>query len=176
MKSINFANASALIVVAGLVAALISNQEKETQQETPAKTVTEKTTAAEEAKPETEAPSFESIDNMHHFMEYICEPSYKSLKEIMVKEPENRKQWKAFKNHSLVLAETTALLAQRCPKEDEESSAQWNQLSFSVYNSGKQLYKSAGKFDDAKLHYSAMIDNCNKCHTAFADGKYQLEK
>ena len=173
MKSINFANASALIVAAGLVVALISNQEKKTQQETPAKTVTEQT-PAEEA--EADATSFDPVDNMHHFMEYICEPSYKSLRQIMVKEPENRKQWKAFKNHSLVLAETTALVAQRGPKDDEAKNAQWNQLSLDVYNSGKKLYKSAGKFDEAKQHYSVMIDNCNKCHTEFADGKYQLEK
>lgn len=118
---------------------------------------------------------FAPVDNMHHFMEYVCEPSYKGLKQIMENEPKDRQAWKAFKNHSLVLAETSALVAARGP-EDPEKSKKWKQIALDVYTNGAALYKSAGKFEEAKKHYSAMIDNCNKCHTEFADGKHQLKK
>lgn len=118
---------------------------------------------------------FAPVDNMHHFMEYVCEPSYKGLKQIMENEPKDRQAWKAFKNHALVLAETSALVAARGP-EDPEKSKKWKQIALDVYTNGAALYKSAGKFEEAKKHYSAMIDNCNKCHTEFAEGKHQLNK
>ncbi len=118
---------------------------------------------------------FEPVDDMHHFMEYVCEPSYKGLKQILASEPDNRQLWKAFKNHALVLAETSALVAERGPKE-EDKSKQWREISLAVYQNGKSLYKSAGKYDEAKKHYGLMIDQCNKCHTVFAKGKHQLEK
>ena len=119
---------------------------------------------------------FVAVDNMHHFMEYICEPSYKGLKAILATEPANRKEWKPFKNHSLVLAETIALVAQRGPK-DSEKSKQWKQISLDVHKHATSLYKSSGKYDQAKQHYGSMIDSCNKCHAVFTEGyKYQLEK
>lgn len=118
---------------------------------------------------------FEPIDNMHHFMEYICEPSYKGLKPLMATEPADRKAWKVFKNHALVLAETSALVANRGPK-DEVKNQQWKAISAEVYRSGKSLYKSSGNYVEAKKHYSTMLDSCNRCHTVFAKGKYQLSK
>lgn len=169
MKSLNITNVSAFLVSVTLLFALIPVQEKQKQE-----SATDQTSEVQAA--DSEQVDFAPVDNMHHFMEYICEPSYKGLKKIMAKEPENRKQWKAFKNHSLVLAETSALVATRGPKDDEEKSAHWKQLSLDVYHSGKLLYKSAGKFEEAQKHYSTLIDNCNKCHTSFAGGKYQLKK
>lgn len=118
---------------------------------------------------------FEPIDNMHHFMEYICEPSYKGLKQVLATEPADRKAWKAFKNHALVLAESSALVAARGP-EDEAKNKQWKAISLEVYQSGKSLYKSVGNYAEAKKHYGTMLDSCNRCHTVFAKGKYQLSK
>jgi len=118
---------------------------------------------------------FVAVDNMHHFMEYICEPSYKGLKATLATEPANRKAWKPFKNHSLVLAESISLVALRGPKE-EEKSKQWKQVSLDVHKHATALYKSSGDYEQAKQHYGAMIESCNKCHTVFAGGKYQLEK
>ena len=124
---------------------------------------------------DSNASDFEPVDDMHHFMEYVCEPSYKGLKQVLATEPANRQDWKSFKNHALVLAETSALVANRGP-EDDAQSKQWKEICLAVYDSGKSLYKSAGKYDEAKKHYGLMIDQCNKCHTVFADGKHQLKK
>lgn len=123
----------------------------------------------------SEDDQFAPIEDMHHFMEYVCEPSYKGLKQVLATEPANRKAWKAFKNHALVLAETSALVAARGPDEPAKAK-QWKEISREVYNSGSALYKSAGKYEDAKKHYGLMIDQCNKCHTVFAEGKHQLTK
>ncbi len=118
---------------------------------------------------------FAPVEDMHHFMEYVCEPGYKGLKQILSTEPENRNTWKAFKSHALVLAETSALVAARAP-DDEAKAKQWRQISLKVYQSAASLYKSAGNYDDAKKHYGLMVDQCNQCHTVFADGKHQLAK
>ena len=125
----------------------------------------------EAKKPEL---AFEPVDNMHHFMEYVCEPSYKSLKKWFAEEGEkDRAAWKVFKNHALVLAESSALVAQRAP---EKNSEEWKQIAHDVYTSGSAMYKSKGDFAKAKKHYGTVIENCNQCHKKFADGKYQLKK
>ena len=128
-----------------------------------------------DSKVDAEEEAFAPVDNMHHFMEYICEPSYKGLKQVLATEPADRKAWKVFKNHALVLAETSALVADRGPEEGDKAK-QWDAIALAVYKHGKDLYKSSGKYEDAKKHYGLMIDNCNKCHTVFAKGKYQLAK
>ena len=135
----------------------------------------ESNTKSSNSKEAADEEAFAPIDNMHHFMEYICEPSYKGLKQVLATEPADRKAWKVFKNHALVLAETSALVAERGPEKEAEAK-QWNTIALAVYKHGKDLYKSSGKYDDAKKHYGLMIDNCNKCHTVFAKGKYQLAK
>lgn len=119
---------------------------------------------------------FEPVDNMHHFMEYICEPSYKGLKKMMQEEQLDRAGWKAFKNHALVLAETSALVAQRGPNKDEAKNKKWKEICLEVYRSGKDLYQAKGNLESAKKHYATMVDNCNQCHKVFANGKYQLSK
>ena len=151
-----------------------SDKQKTQESETP------KSESAE-AKSDTDAAAedaFEPIDNMHHFMEYISLPSYRALKKSFAGEaPENRKGWKPIKSHALILAETSALVAARPPKgATEEQATQWRQISREVYQSGKELYKSAGDFEAAKKHYGVMIESCNKCHTVFDNGKHQLKK
>ena len=115
---------------------------------------------------------------MHHFMEYVSQPSYKALKTAFAgAPPENRRAWSGIKSHSLILAETSALVAQRAPQDATEAQVkEWQEISHAVYESGKTLYKSAGDFELAKKNYGLMIDNCNKCHDMFENGKHQLEK
>jgi hypothetical protein len=124
------------------------------------------------------ANSFEPIDNMHHFMEYISQPSYKALKAAFAGDPpEGRRAWKGIKSHALILAETTAIVAKRTPKDaTDEQKSEWKEISVEVYAAGKALYKSAGDFELAKKNYGVMIESCNKCHQVFDHGKHQLEK
>ncbi|MDG1807543.1 MAG: hypothetical protein P8J91_18900 [Pirellulaceae bacterium] len=123
------------------------------------------------------ADLFQPVDNMHHFMEYISEPSYKGLKAALATQPKGRKGWSPVKSDALILAETSALVAERVPEgADAEKATQWKQISLDVYNASKALYGSVGDYEQAKKHYSVMIDNCNRCHQTFANGKYQLKK
>lgn len=136
------------------------------------------TQESQKAQPAAADLTFEPVDNMHHFMEYIAQPRYRSLKKSLAGDPPaNRKGWKSIKSDALILTETTALLADRIPEgATAEQATQWRQISHDVYTAGKALYKSAGDFDAAKKNYSSMIDSCNQCHQSFADGKYQLKK
>lgn len=125
--------------------------------------------------PDDTTDAFGPVDDMHHFMEYVCEPSYKDLQQLLASEPTSRPEWKSLKNHAMVLAESSALVADRGPEEASESK-QWKSISLAVHRHGTSLYKSAGKYADAKKHFGLMVDQCNKCHTVFAEGKHQLKK
>jgi hypothetical protein len=160
-------------LIVGVTFAFASTQDPQKKSDT-------KTAATQEPAEgnDDDGESFEPIDNMHHFMEYISQPSYRSLKKSFAGEaPENRKGWKSIKSHALILAETSALVADRFPQDcSEEQASQWRQISLEVYTAGKQLYKSAGDFDAAKKNYGVMIESCNKCHQVFDNGKHQLKK
>jgi hypothetical protein len=111
--------------------------------------------------------------NMHEFMEYLMEPSYLRLKDAMaVKE---KKNWKAIKGDSLVLAESANLLLERIPDTAKDKKA-WTNFAFAVREAGSQLYQAAKKKDDAVATsaYKTMLTKCNACHKQFAEGKHQL--
>ncbi len=111
--------------------------------------------------------------DMHEFMEYVFQPTYKRLKQSMAAEPADRGAWKGIKSDSLILAEGGNLLLMHTPKED---AALWNELSVAVRDSGGQLYEAAKKRDykTARQHYAVMLNKCNACHDKFAGGEHQL--
>jgi hypothetical protein len=114
-------------------------------------------------------------DDMHEFMEYVFEPTYLRLKASMKDEPKDNNAWKAIKSDSLILAEGGNLLLIRLP-DDKEKAEVWREHSVSVRDFGGQLYRTAKKKDyEASVnHYLSMINRCNSCHDAFADGEHQL--
>ncbi len=121
--------------------------------------------------------TFEPVDDMHHFMELVSQPSYRALKDALKEEPKDRRVWRGVKTHAMILAETSALVAERpFAKLDEAQKKRWSEISVEVYAAGKELYKATGKYDVAKASYEKMIDACNRCHQEFDDGKHQLEK
>jgi hypothetical protein len=111
--------------------------------------------------------------DMHEFMEYLFEPSYKRLRPLMAAAPADNAGWKGIKADSLVLAEGGNLLLDRLPEHDQ---AAWKELSTAVRDAGGSLYQAARKKDypTARQHYEAMIKKCNACHQQFADGEHQL--
>ena len=112
-------------------------------------------------------------DDMHHFMEYVFEPSYKRLKAAMAAEPSDKQAWKGIKGDALTLAECANLLAMRMPKENGYG---WKPFSLQVRGHGSQLYQAARKSDypAARKAYTSMLQQCNACHKKFADGEHQL--
>ena len=112
-------------------------------------------------------------DDMHHFMEYVFEPSYKRLQAAMAAEPSDKQAWKRIKGDALTLAECANLLAMRMPKEGGYG---WKPFSLQVRGHGSQLYQAARKSDypAARKAYTSMLQQCNACHKKFADGEHQL--
>jgi len=112
-------------------------------------------------------------EDMHEFMEYVFQPTYKRLKVVMANAPEDNAGWKAMKADSLSLAEAANLIIMRPPGEDVED---WNKYSVEVRNHGKEFYTAArGKnFEAATKHYKAMLNSCNACHKQFEDGRHIL--
>ena len=111
--------------------------------------------------------------DMHEFMEYIFQPTYKRLKHSIAGEPADNNAWKGIKADALILAEGGNLLLLRSPKVD---ATVWGELSAAVRESGGNLYQSAKKKDykSARQHYEVMLNKCNVCHDKFADGEHQL--
>ena len=128
---------------------------------------------ADAAKPAGASPH-PVDDSMHHFMEYVFEPSYKRLKAGMAETTKDKKTWKAIKGDSLTLAECANLLLMRVP---DENAREWRMRSVAVRAHGGELYQAARKSDDvaAGKAYAAMLNNCNACHKQFAEGKHQLQ-
>lgn len=112
--------------------------------------------------------------DMHEFMEYVFQPTYKRLKQAMAAEPADRSAWKTIKADSLILAEGGNLLLLHDP---EKKRKEWDAHSIEVRKAGGLLYKSAKAkdFKAAQLHYQSMLKNCNACHQQFAGGKHQLK-
>jgi hypothetical protein len=112
--------------------------------------------------------------DMHEFMEYYFEPTFKRLKPAIAQEPADKAGWKPLKAEGLIFAEGGNLLLARTPKED---AAEWNELSLAVRDAGEQLYQAAKKreYPAARKAYETMISKCNACHQHFAEGEHQLE-
>lgn len=111
--------------------------------------------------------------DMHEFMEYVFQPTYKRLKVAMSEAPKDNSGWKAIKADSLILAEGGNLTMMRPPADDNED---WNQLCAEVRDHGKSLYTAARKKDYETAHksYVMMLKKCNACHDQFAGGEHQL--
>lgn len=112
--------------------------------------------------------------DMHEFMEYVFEPTFKRLVPAMAAAPANNQGWKSIKSDALILAEACNLLVSRQPEED---GADWVKHSVEVRDLGGQLYRAAKAkdFDKARQHYEAMVESCNACHRQFENGKHILK-
>jgi hypothetical protein len=120
------------------------------------------------------APKSQPVESdMHEFMEYVFQPTYKRLQKSIAAEPADKAGWKGIKADSLILAEAGNLLLDRGPKE---GASEWNALSASMREDGSKLYQAAKAkdFKVARQHYELMITKCNNCHDKFAEGKHQL--
>ncbi len=111
--------------------------------------------------------------DMHEFMEYVFQPTFKRLQAAMAAAPADNPTWKAIKADSLILAEGGNLLLARPPQDDV---AAWDRHSVQVREFGGQLYRAAKakNFAEARRHYESMITNCNACHEQFAGGEHIL--
>lgn len=125
------------------------------------------------AAPTTQSGPQPVEPDMHEFMEYVFQPTYKRLKQAMAAAPTDNSVWKGIKADALILAEGGNLLMLR---KSKENTASWDELSAAVRESGGELYKSAKKKDyqSARQHYEVMLKKCNACHDKFADGEHQL--
>ena len=115
----------------------------------------------------SEKDELKPVDNVHHFMEYIVGPVTNDLKKALEKEPTDKAGWTKIKTGSLILAETSILLADRPTEKGEEKP--WKKYTEVVYKGGSALYKAARKkdFPAAKKHFGEMVDGCAKCHAEF---------
>ena len=131
-----------------------------------------KSAFAQEAPPEDKAVE----PDMHEFMEYVCEPPYKRLQTQIAAAPAatDRGAWKGIKSDALILAESGNLLLRRPPEKD---AAAWIAHSKKVRDTGALLYAAAKKKDavETRKRWEGLLENCNACHTQFADGEHMLK-
>jgi hypothetical protein len=112
--------------------------------------------------------------NMHEFMEYVFQPSYKRLKAAMNQGEDAKRFWSRVKAESLLLAEGGNLLLIRGPEEHRD---QWTANSLKVRELAGKLYHAGHEkdFAAAKKDYQQLIKACNTCHQQFAHGEHQLK-
>ena len=107
------------------------------------------------------------VDNMHHFMEYIYEPTFDHLNSAVAAEPSDKATWSRIKSASLILAESSILLANRAPSKDAQAS--WKNFSGVVYRGGAGLYRAARKkdYEGVKKQFAIMKSGCSQCHKQY---------
>lgn len=112
--------------------------------------------------------------DMHEFMEYYFQPTYKRLKPVMEKEPADKAGWKEIKSASVILAEGGNLLLNHVPDKDAED---WVKHATDVRTAGTEFYRAAQAkdFATARAKYEQMLSNCNACHMQFENGKHILK-
>lgn len=122
--------------------------------------------SAADARP-TGSGELKPVDNMHHFMEYIYEPTFDDLKSALEKAPTDKAGWSQIKSGSLILAESSILLADRAPSKAAE--ADWKNFSGIVYRGGSSLYRAARKknYENVKQQFAIMSQGCSQCHKKF---------
>jgi len=110
---------------------------------------------------------FEPVDNMHHFMEYVYEPVYKELAEVLKTEPADKKAWAKVKSGAMILAESSSLLAKR-PSEKADAK-KWSEFSAIVNSNGAKLFHAARAkdYDKAQTLFKEMSTGCAKCHESY---------
>ncbi len=111
--------------------------------------------------------------NMHEFMEYVFQPTFRRLKPAMDASHAAEPAWKTIKSDSLILAESSnLLLLHKAAKEP----ARWSETTVAVRDAAAQLYKSARQRDFAasRKAYEQMLTSCNACHKQFAGGRHML--
>ncbi len=114
----------------------------------------------------------------HEFMEYVFQPTYRSLKAAMADsrdaETKDDASWESIQSGSLILAEDGNLLLLRGPQEQR---AKWIEHATTVRRIGGELYRAAKekKANKSQQLYRTLLDNCNSCHEQFAGGKPQLK-
>lgn len=111
--------------------------------------------------------------DMHEYMEYVNQPTYKKLREAMKKSPDGDAGWLAIKSGALILSESGNLIMLRGPDGDRTD---WNAHAIAVREAGANLYKAAHDkdFQQATTHYRSMLNECNSCHQQYAGGEHQL--
>ncbi len=120
-------------------------------------------------------PSLQPIEeDIHEYMEYVHQPTYRSLKKAMNVKPAGDDGWLAIKSGALILSESGNLLMLRGPEDNRD---EWLTHAADVRDTGAQMYRAAHdkKFDQVERHYRQMINQCNSCHQQFAGGEHQLE-
>lgn len=137
------------------------------------------TTSADEDKQDRHTPLGAKAtqtpveEDLHEFMEYVFQPTYKQLKEAMKSAPTDNNGWLNVKSGSLILAEGGNLLMIRGPQDDRDK---WVDFAIDVRSSGAKMYRAAHEkdFASARDHYVSMLNSCNACHVKFAKGEHQL--
>ena len=126
------------------------------------------------APSQNEANDAEPVESdMHEFMEYVFQPTFKRLKPLMDQTEPDNPAWKSIKADSLILAEGGNLLLIRQPEDD---AGDWVKHSVQVREFGGHLYRAAKAKDYpmARKNYESMVENCNACHHQFAHGEHIL--
>jgi hypothetical protein len=131
--------------------------------------------AACAAQPEPSDPGPQPVeDDMHEFMEYVFQPTYKRLKADMAAAPDDESAWKGIKSNALILAEGGNLLLIRTPEKEANA---WQSHAVDVRELGGKLYRTAKTkdYDEARTIYVSLLNKCNSCHDKFAHGEHQLK-
>ena len=112
--------------------------------------------------------------NMHEFMEYVFQPTFRRLKPAMDPSHAAEPAWKTIKSDSLILAETSNLLLLHTPPEEESREVDRNECGRSRRGQPALQVGTSTGFRGQPQTYEQMLTSCNACHKQFAGGRHML--
>lgn len=119
------------------------------------------------------APGAKQVIDTADVMKLLVDPSLEDMKDAMVKEPLQRKQWRAIYIPASRLAEYNNLLFSREGEDEIEEeylrSPEWAEMAVEAREITAAL-RQASKDKDwrgVQAAYGAMIESCNACHEKF---------
>ncbi len=121
------------------------------------------------------APQMESVEqDMHEFMEYVFQPTYRRLRKNLNDQAAEGPSWKAIRSDALILAESCNLLFLRQPEADADD---WIRHAAAARAGGSDVYRAAQSKDFPKTAaaFRSMLNHCNACHRQFEDGRHILK-
>ena len=106
--------------------------------------------------------------NTFSLMDYLFDPPFAVLEEVMESEPEDRRGWRDIRRSSETLAEVTNLLYIR-DDLDYADTDEWKEAVAEMRTAADALAESTRTqdFEIARESFIALVQSCNACHDRF---------
>jgi len=122
---------------------------------------------APKSDPNAVQPKMELVAETKLLMEGLAHANFRGLERLLVKAPEDPKDWTFARGQAIIIAETGNLLMLRPPKSSAQSV--WFSRAMEMRDAAKQLARTvaAQDYEKSRAGLLTLGNACNHCHQSF---------